>query len=147
MLDLAKSGITLKLDGFEELLKDIEAAGGSINKAVDSAMKQSAQIVQAELKKQMKGASPKAVDSGLINRMPPPSIEWDGNECRAEVGYKKGAYNPKNLDDGYKAVFINYGTPRIAPREFIKKAKRKSKTPVKKAQEQAFNKILGRLQK
>ena len=58
----------LKLDGFEEMLKDIEAAGGTINKAVDSTMKQSAQIVQAELKKQMQGASPKAVDSGLINR-------------------------------------------------------------------------------
>ena len=144
---MAKSGITLKLDGFEELLKDIEAAGGNINKAVDSAMKQSAQIVQAELKKQMKGASPKAVDSRLISRMPPPSIEWDGNECRAKVGYKKGNYNPKKLDDGYKAIFINYGTPRIAPREFIKKAKRKSQKPVKNTQEEAFNKILGRLQK
>ena len=30
------------------MLKDIEAAGGTINKAVDSTMKQSAQIVQAE---------------------------------------------------------------------------------------------------
>ena len=144
---MAKSGITLKLDGFEKMLKDIEAAGGSINKSVDSAMKQSAQIVQDELKKQMKCASPKAVDSGLISRMPSPSIEWDGNECRAEVGYKKDSYNPKNISDGYKAVFINYGTPRIAPREFIKKAKGKSKTPVKKAQEQAFKKILERLQK
>lgn len=144
---MGKSGITIKLDGFEEMLKDIEAAGGTINKAVDSAMKQSAQIVYSELKKQMQGASPKAVDSGLINRMPPPTVKWDGNECKAEVGYKKGSYNPKNLTDGYKAVFINYGTPRIAPRKFIEKAKRKSKQPIKKAQEQAFKKILERLQK
>lgn len=144
---MAKSGITLKLDGFEKMLKDIEAAGGTINKAVDSTMKQSAQIVQTELKKQMQGASPKAVDSGLINRMPPPSVKWEGNVCTAEVGYKKGSYNPKKLDDGYKAVFINYGTPRIAPRGFIGKAKEKAKQPVKKAQEQTFKKILERLQK
>ena len=143
---MAKSGITLKLDGFEEMLKDIEAAGGTINKAVDSTMKQSAQIVQAELKKQMQGASPKAVDSGLINRMSS-SVKWEGNVCTAEVGYKKGSYNPKKLDDGYKAVFINYGTPRIAPSGFIGKAKEKAKQPVKKAQEQAFKKILERLQK
>ena len=94
------------------MLKDIEAAGGTINKAVESTMKQSAQIVQAELKKQMQGASPKAVDSGLRNRMSS-SVKWEGNVCTAEVGYKKGSYNPKKLDDGYKAVFINYGTPRI----------------------------------
>ena len=144
---MAKSGITLKLDGFEKLLKDIENAGGSINKSVNSAMKQSAQIMQAELKKQMRGASPKGVASDLVNRMPPPSIEWDGNECRAEVGYEKGSYNPKNIDDGYKVVFINYGTPRITPRKFIDKAKRKAKKPIKKQQEECFNKILKRLQK
>ncbi len=144
---MAKSGISLKLDGFEEMLKDIEAAGGTINKAVDSTMKQSAQIVQSELKKQMQGASPKAVDSGLINRMSS-SVKWEGNVCTAEEGYKKGSYNPKKLDDGYKAVFINYGTPRIAPpRGFIGKAKKKAKQPVKKAQEQTFKKILERLQK
>ncbi len=144
---MAKSGISLKLDGFEEMLKDIEAAGGTINKAVDSTMKQSAQIVQSELKKQMQGASPKAVDSGLINRMSS-SVKWEGNVCTAEEGYKKGSYNPKKLDDGYKAVFINYGTPRIAqPRGLIGKEKKKEKQPVKKAQEQTFKKILERLQK
>ena len=35
----------------------------------------------------------------------------------------------------------------IAPRGFIGKAKEKAKQPVKKAQEQAFKKILERLQK
>ena len=142
-----KSYISLQLTGVDELLKEIEDAGGSINGAVDSCMKQSADIQQKELKTQMRKASPKAVSSSLINRMPPPEIKWSGNACVARVGYKKGEYDPKNLSDGYKAVFINYGTPRISPREFIKKAQKKAKPQIKKAQEEALNKILRRLQK
>lgn len=139
-----KSYIALNLEGFDELLKKIEDAGGSINGAVDSAMKQSAQIQQKELKAQMRKAD---VDTGLINRMPPPEIEWNGNACIARVGYKKGEYDPKNLSDGYKAVFINYGTPRISPREFVQKAQNKAKSQIKKAQAETLNKILGRVQK
>lgn len=140
-----KSYIQLNLEGFDDLLKKIEDAGGSINGAVDSCMKQSAQIQRDELQKAMRSAKPKPVDGGLINRMPQPTVEWNGNTCTARVGYKKGSYDPKNLSDGYKAVFINYGTPRIEPRNFIDKAKKKAKKPIKAAQEEALNKILERL--
>lgn len=139
-----KSYISLNLVGFDELLKNIEAAGGTINGAVDSCMKQSAQIQQKELKAQMQK---KKVDGALVNRMPPPEIKWDGNACIARVGYKKGEYDPKNLSDGYKAVFINYGTPRVSPRKFIRAAQNKAKPQIKKAQEETLNKILERLQK
>lgn len=155
-----KSYISLNLEGFDELLKQIEAAGGSINGAVDSCMRQSAQIQQDELKAQMRKAvekTKKTYKNGktkyhstlpkLINRMPPPEIKWQGNACVVRVGYKKGEYDPKNLTDGYKAVFINYGTPRISPREFIKAAQNKAKPQIKKAQEECLQKILGRLAK
>lgn len=136
------SQISLRLEGFDELLKKIEEAGGSINGAVDSCMRQSAQIQQKELKAQMRQ---KHISSDLINRMPPPSLEWSGNACIARVGYVKGSYDPKNLSDGYKAVFINYGTPRISPREFVKAAQQKASKEIKKTQEETLNKILGRL--
>lgn len=139
-----KSFISLQLSGFDELLKEIEKAGGSINGAVDSCMKQSAQIQQKEFKAQMRKAK---VKETLINRMPPPEIKWSGNACVARVGYPKGEYDPNKLTDGYKAVFINYGTPRISPREFIKKAQNQAKKQIKQAQEEALNKILRRLQK
>lgn len=139
-----KSYIQVQLYGFDDLLKKIEAAGGSINGAVDSCMKQSAQIQQKELKAQMRKAK---VKDSLTNRMPPPEIKWNGNACIARVGYKKGDYDPDHLSDGYKAVFINYGTPRISPREFIKKAQTKAKPQIKKAQEETLNKILGRISK
>ena len=91
------------------------------------------------------------VESGLINRMPAPTVEWQGNQCRAEIGYKKGNYDTNNLSDGYKVVFLNYGTPhrsvhgKVKARGFIKKAKAKAKPQIKKAQEETFEKILARL--
>lgn len=140
---MPKSYISLQLNGFDELLKKIEAAGGTINGAVDTCMKQSAEIQQEQLKSQMRKSK---VANDLINRMPTPEIKWDGNACIARVGYKKGEFNPKNLSDGYEAVFINYGTPRIKPRGFIRSGQNKARPIIKKQQEETLNKILKELQ-
>ena len=142
-----KSYIQLNIEGFDELLKQIADAGGSIKGAVNSCMQKSAKIQHEELQTQMRKASPKPVSAGLISRMPPPEISWDGNACTARVGYHKGAYDPHNLSDGYNAVFINYGTPRIEPRNFIEKAKKKAKPKIKKLQEETLNEILEDLKK
>lgn len=143
-----KSGVTVQISGFEEILTAIKDAGGSIDGAVNSALKQSAQIVQDELKTQMQSSG---VNSNLINAMPNFEITQDGNRQVAEVGYKKGAYNPENLSDGYKVVFLNYGTPhrkkhgKIVGKGFIQKAKKKANPKVKKVQKETFDEILGRL--
>ena len=103
-----------------------------------------------ELTTQMQKAN---VDSGLINRMPPPEIEADGNRVTARVGYKKGNYNPDNPSDGYKVVFANYGTPRRSKhgqqpaKGFIKKAKKKASSRIKKVQAETLDEILGGLKK
>lgn len=142
------SKAVLQLKGFEELFEQIKKAGGTIDAAADSCLRQSAQIMQAELKAQMQSAG---VDSGLINAMPPPKIEVNGNRYSAEVGYKKGDYDPANPSDGYKVVFLNYGTPhrtkhgKVAARGFIQKAKKNASPKIKKAQQQTLEKILGRL--
>lgn len=135
---MAKKGI-ISFYGFDELLKKIEDAGGTIDGAVTNCVKESEQIVQEEMKAQMRK---KKVASDLIRRMPKPTIEKSGNAITARVGYKKGKYNPKKLSDGYKAVFINYGTPRIKPRKFIDSTKRKARPQIKKMQEEALNEIL-----
>lgn len=147
--------IKLKIEGFENILKDIENAGGSINGACSSAIKQSAQIMQSELKSQMKSAN---VPNHLINEMPPPVIEENGNRVSAKVGYEKGNYDPKNISSGYKVVFLNYGTPNRSKHGkieeggkinlgFIQRAKRKAKPKIKKVQKDVFDKILSRLKK
>lgn len=142
--------IRLKLEGFENLLSEIEKAGGSIQRATESAMKQSAQIMEQELKSQMQSAG---VPGHLISEMPAPEIETNANRVTARVGYKKGAYDPENPSDGYLVVFLNYGTPertqhgKVVGRGFIKKARNAARPKIKKAQREVFEKIIGRLQK
>lgn len=137
--------IRLQLDGFDDLFKQIEKAGGTIDKAAKECLETSADIMQSELKAQMQAAG---VDKGLISRMPPPEVEASGNRYAARVGYKKGAYDPRNPSDGYEVIFINYGTPKrskhgkIKARGFIKKAKDKARPRIKKAQKETLDKIL-----
>ena len=137
--------IKLKLDGFDELLSKIQKAGGSIDSAATACLKNSASIMEAELKTQMSNAG---VDSGLISGMPAPQIEQEGNKITARVGYKKGAYNPRDPSDGYKVVFLNYGTPhrskhgKVKARGFIAKAKKNAKKQITKQQEETLNEIL-----
>lgn len=140
----------LQLKGFDDLLEQIQKAGGEVDRAAGSCLRQSAQIMEKELKAQMQAAG---VESDLINAMPPPEITADGNNYRAEVGYKKGNYDPRNLSDGYKVVFLNYGTPRrtmhgnVAARGFIQAAKKKARPQIKKSQRETLEQILGRLKK
>lgn len=142
--------IKLKLSGFEELFDLIAMAHGDVDKAAEQCLHESAQIMQNELKTQMQKSS---VDSDLIARMPPPEFERKGNAMIARVGYKKGAYNPDDLSDGYKAVFLNYGTPKrskhgkVEAKGFIDKAQKKSRKQIKKAQKETLEKILERLSK
>lgn len=137
--------IKLKLDGFDDLLSQIEKAGGTIDGAAKQCLQKSANIMHDELKKQMTAAN---VDGDLIDRMPPPEIETEGNRHTARVGYKKGTYDPHNPSDGYKVVFANYGTPRRSEhgqqpaKRFIEKAKKKASARIKKAQKQTLDEII-----
>ena len=142
--------IKLKLEGFDDLLTQIEKAGGTIDGAATKCLKKSADIMHNELTAQMTAAN---VDSGLINRMPPPEVEIDGNRYNARVGYKKDAYNPDNPSDAYKVIFDNYGTPRRSKhgkqpaKGFIQKAKKKAKTKINKEQKETLNEIIGGLKR
>ena len=139
--------IKLKLDGFEELLKKIEKAGGNVESASMKAMEKGAAIMEAELKAQMQAADLKNTMSRLISRMPSPKVENDHGEITATVGYPKGDYDPHNISDAYKVIFINYGTPRrtkhgkIKARGFIQKAKSRAKPKIRKEQEKILDDI------
>lgn len=140
--------IKLKLEGFDELLKNIEKAGGEIDRATENAMRQSAVTMQRELVAQMTKAN---VDRALISRMPSFVIEKDHGAITARVGYRSTGYNPSSPSDYHKAIFINYGTPTrskhgvIVGRGFVQKAKRRARRTIKKQQEEVLNKILARL--
>ena len=123
---MARAGISLNLNGFDDLFEKIKKAGGTVDKAAKTCIEKSADTMQAELKEQMHSVN---VSARLINAMPPPKISVDGNRYKAEVGYEKGDYYPRNPSDGYKVVFLNYGTPKrtihgkVKARGFIQSAK------------------------
>lgn len=112
-------------------------------------MKESADIMDAELKAQMQKAD---VPAHLIAAMSPPQVFKDGNAFVAKVGYEKGEYNSENPSDAYKVVFLNYGTPKrtkhgkVKARGFIQKARKKATPQIKKKQEEVLNEILARLE-
>ena len=142
--------IKLKLDsGWNDLIKEIEKAGGQIEPVTEKCMQESAQIVQHELKTQMRKSH---VSDRLIDAMPAPKIENDYGTITARVGYDKGTYDPKNPSDAYKVVYLNYGTPhrqmhgKVEARGFIQRAKKNAKRKISKQQEDAFLKILKGLQ-
>ena len=137
--------IKLNLDGFDEMMKQIEKAQGSVKGATKQCLNKSAQVMDAELKAQMQAAN---VPAHTIEAMPAPIVEDDHGLMTAKVGYKKGAYDPHNLSTGYKVLMLNYGTPnrtkhgKVKARGFILKAKRKAKPKIKKEQEQTLHDIL-----
>ena len=141
--------IKLKLEGFDDLLKEIERAGGRIDDATKKCMVKSADIMQDTLKAEMEKAN---ADKDVINAMPAPTIENDYGRITARVGYRKGTYDPHNLSDGYKVVFVNYGTPyrkkhgkiegKTVRLGFIQRAKNKAKRKIEKTQEETLHEIL-----
>ena len=141
--------IKLKLDGFDDLLNQIQKAGGNVDSIMKNCLRESADIMQKELKEQMQNAN---VDKSLIDAMPPPELENGHTRLTARVGYKKGTYDPNNPSVGYKVVFMNYGTPHrkkhgkirdvadggVIKLGFIARAQGRAKPKIRKQQEQAL---------
>ena len=142
---MAKSGISLKLKGFDKLLEEIQRANGDIKAATEQAMNKSVAVVEKELHQHCDAAG---VPSSVSSAIRADRAQWRGNVCEAEVGWKLGAYDPKNPSQGHKAIFLNYGTPhrkkhgKVKGRLFIGKAKDASEKQVKKIQKQTLEEIL-----
>ena len=105
---MANSGISLKLKGFDKLLEEIQRANGDIKAATEQAMNKSVAVVEKELHQHCDAAG---VPSSISSAIRADRAQWRGNVCEAEVGWKLGAYDPKNPSQGHKAIFLNYGTP------------------------------------
>lgn len=144
-----RSGVAVSVD-FDKLLKKIEKAGGDIESATWDAARKGGRVYYQHLVEECKKSN---VPDDLINRIRF-NCERDssGNRYAVVVGWVMDNYNPDNPSAGYKVVFLNYGTPRretrfgnrgfITGRGFIGRAKRRSRTPIKKAQETFLNDLL-----
>ena len=159
-----KSGITVTVD-FKDLLEKIQEAGGDIEAATFDAARKSAKVIYNELLSESKASGlPESVTSAISFQA---ERDESGNRYGVTVGWKLGAFNPKNPSAGHKAIFQNYGTPHrytkldrrvpaknesgwattndrgfITGRGFIARAKKKAQPKVKKIQQETLNEIL-----
>lgn len=134
---MSKNSLTLSLQGVEELLKEIEKLGGSVNSAAEKAILASAHPFTQELKQSIA----KHKRSGLTEKAlrSPQQVKWEGNRCSLQVGFDLSS-------GGLPAIFLEYGTPRMSARPFIRPAIAKAKRSAKFHQVAALKAIMKELQ-
>lgn len=146
--------LTIKLDGFEEMLERIEKASGEAEKVARQVIKKSAEIVESELKAE---CTRQNLPDSIINAITT-EIENDGGRISAKVGWKLGSYDPRKPAIGYLAIFLNYGSERRATKggqnrgrlinkKFMATAKKKANKKVKALQQQMLDDIMKELEK
>ena len=150
-----RAGVAVTVN-FDTLLKKIKKAGGDIEAATWDAARKGGRIYYNNLVEECKRSN---VPDHLINKIRFNCLrDSSGNRFAVVVGWLMENYNPNDPADGYKVVFLNYGTPRretstgadrgyISGRGFIGRAKRKSTKPIKEAQQNFLNDLLKDLTK
>lgn len=114
--------------GSSELLKRLEAAGANVEQCVVNALEKSVEKPKAEMLEYIRQHKL----TGKTEQSFTTEIKHEGNKVFLKVGFdiKKG---------GIAAVFLNYGTPKIAPSFFIDNAIEHNLDEIKRAQLQALN--------
>lgn len=148
------SGISLKLDGFDDIIKQLNLAESQADHHAKELLTQCAEIAESEL---ISEAQAKGVKQDIIDEV---KTEIEGGHARytAHVGWKLGEYDPRNPSKGYIAVFENYGTVKrktakgknrgaLTAKNFIKDANKSAKKKIKKLQDVYYAKMLGGLKK
>lgn len=151
---MAKGGIKISLKGFDRMLEELQQAGGDVDRAAASAIRESAKVVEDELQA---AATASGVPSDIISEIRK-NTSKEGDRYEAEVGWIMGNYDPKKPTAGYKAVFLNFGTVKRythkdyyrgeiqkQPRaqQFIYRAKKNARPKVKKIQQEILKVALG----
>ena len=144
---MAKTKIKFELKGFEDLLEQIQKAGGSIERATEKALLNGANLLTNDFKTG-------AINRGLeLDRLITPQVKWNKNRASIEAGFELGDYDERNPNSAYIAMFTEYGTIKrttkaganrgtITPDPFIRPAREKDAAKVKRYQKEALEEIL-----
>lgn len=164
---MARTSLKLTLD-FENMLEAIRDAGGDANRAALKTATKCAEAMHDELVSECNASGVPASVSGAIEHGV--NVTSGGNVYEVEAGWKKGEYNPNNPSAAYKAIFLNYGTPKgprhvknathvslrgrwvttanrgqIVGKGFIDRAQKSAKKKIKKVQKDALHEMLREL--
>lgn len=107
---MARLKLGIQFDGFDQTLKHLEAMNRGVKQPVETALKQSHQIVVQSVEQAIT-ASPydfnrTGTTKGSLRESP--EIEWDGTNAICPVGFDIS-------HGGLPSIFLMYGTPRITP--------------------------------
>lgn len=134
---MAKNKIGLEFKGFDEVIANLEAAGGDVQRATEAALKASKAAVNpgieaAILQHRRTGATEVSLDKNM-------NVEWEGMTAGIDIGF-----NIRH--GGLPSIFLMYGTPRVAPDKTLYDSiyGNKIKKEVAKIQEEAIQKVLKR---
>lgn len=129
-----KTGI--EIQGVSDLLKQIEAAGGKVDEAVQKAANETLKIVGEDMQAFM-SKHKQTGDTYESFEQPPATIR--NGKVESMVGYniKKG---------GLPAIFLDVGTPKIKPHFFRYYAVNNNSKHIQEIQRDALNEILRGLQ-
>lgn len=148
----SKTGVAITVN-FDSLLNKIKKAGGDIEQATWDAARKGGRVYYQTLVEECKksGVPDHLIDKIRFNCL----RDSSGSRFAVVVGWYMDNYDPANPSDGYKVVFLNYGTPRresskgnrgyIDGRGFIGRSKKKSRKLIKQAQEEFLKSVLGDL--
>lgn len=120
--------------GSSELIKALERAGANVEQCIVDALQQSVEKPKEEMLQYIRQHKL----TGQTEDSFTTEIKHDGNKVYLKVGFdiKKG---------GIAAIFLNYGTPKIAPSFFIDNAIDHNIDEIKRAQLEALNKAFEEL--
>jgi HK97 gp10 family phage protein len=130
---MSKNSLKLELTGVEELLQSIEKMGGDINQAAEKAILASAKPFHQELKLAIKKHRRSGLTEATLHE--PTKVHWEGNRCSLQVGFNLKA-------GGLPALFLEYGTPRMKARPFIRPAINRSRKNMKAIQQKTLSELL-----
>jgi HK97 gp10 family phage protein len=133
---MAKNSMRLQLAGVEELLRSIEKMGGNVNQAAEKAILASATPFAQDLKNAIKKHHRTGLTESTLKE--PKQVMWEGNRCSINVGFDLKA-------GGLPALFLEYGTPRMKARPFIRPAINRCKRNAPALQQKALEEIMKEL--
>lgn len=126
---MGKANCTVKLSGYEEIIRDIEKLGGNAEKIISDALLKSGEVATGEFKK-------------VIEEHKYTGLTADTLKTDLEVEHEAGKIVLKTGFDinkgGLAAILLDRGTPTNAPINFVKKTK--NKKSVKEALEKELQK-------
>lgn len=146
-----KGGVSVSVN-YGDLIAKIQKLEGDVEQATWDAARKGAKVLYDQLQAECDASGvPSSIKDAIAMQA---ERSASGNRVACKVGWRMTPYDPKNLTPAYKAIFLNYGTPRrftistdahrgyIDGRGFLGRAKKRARPKVKKAQEEVLKTII-----